>query len=40
MPSLNQIEWGLVSEAMKEVELAMGNMAIQKNLFAAQANIR
>ena len=40
MPSLNQIEWGLISEAMKEVELAMGSMVIQINLFAAQANIK
>ena len=40
MPSLNQIEWGLITLAMEEVKLAMGNIKVLKNLFIAQANIK
>ena len=40
MPSLNQIEWGLITLAMEEVKLAMGNVKVLKNLFIAQANIK
>jgi len=40
MPSLNQIEWGLITLAMEEVKLAMGSIKIQNNVFIAQANIK
>ena len=40
MPSLNQIEWGLITLAMEEVKLAMGSIKVQNNVFIAQANIK
>lgn len=39
LPSLNQIEAGLVAEAMVQIELAMGVVKDQQDLFKARANI-
>ena len=40
MPSLNQIEAGLITEAMKQVEKAMGSISDHKNQLATKANIK
>ena len=40
MPSLNQISAGLISEAIYQLTLAMGDIKEQKHVFAAQANIK
>ena len=40
MPSLNQIEAGLIAEAMVQVEMAMGSIKDQKKELATKANIK
>ena len=40
MPSLNQIKEGLIAEAMKQLELAMGDVRDQKAALEAQDNIK
>ena len=40
MPSLNQIESGLVDEAMVQLKLAMGFVNDQRVVIDAQANIK
>ena len=40
MPSLNQISKGLVSEAMVQLRLAMGDVKNQQTVIVAQANIQ
>ena len=39
-PSLNQIEAGLILEAMKQVEKAMGSISDQKDQLVTKANIK
>lgn len=40
LPSLNQIEEGLIAEAMFQLEQAMGNVKEQKYVLIAKANIK
>ena len=40
MPSLNQVSDGLISEAMVQLQQAMGNVKDQKHVLKAQANIK
>ena len=39
LPSLNQIQQGLIAEAMVQLKLAIGNLHDQKAVFEAQSNI-
>ena len=39
-PSLNEIEAGLISEAMMQVEKAMGKIKDQQKQLATKANIK
>ena len=40
MPSLNQIEEGLVGEALVQLKLTMGDVEDQRNMLEAQNNIQ
>ncbi len=40
MPSLNQIEAGLIAEAMFQLKMTMGKIKEQKHVLTAQANIK
>ena len=40
MPSLNQIERGLVAEAMVQIQEAMGHIGNQQTILEAKANIK
>ena len=40
LPSLNQIEVGLVMEAMVQIQLAMGKISEQQHIVTAKANIK
>ena len=40
MPSLNQIKEDLIAEAIKQLELAMGDVRDQKAALEAQANLK
>ena len=37
---MNQIEQGLIAEALVQVTLAMGDMAEQEHVFEAKANLK
>ena len=39
LPSLNQIEAGLIAEAHVQIELAMGKINDQQHIVTAKANI-
>ena len=40
MPSLNQIEEGLIAEAQVQIELAMGDTAMKELITEAKDNIK